>query len=364
MLLLRLGCGVDKAPRGPEISRPSLGMREAVYFQMIDDLLQGRDWLLADGATGTNLFDMGLTAGDAPELWNETHPERIRALHQSFVDAGSDLILTNSFGANRRRLMLHGAEGRTRALNRRAAEIARAVADAAPRRVIVAGSVGPTGDLFDPLGPMTEAEATDVFAEQIEGLREGGADVVWIETMSAMEEMRAAATAAGKVGMPYIVTASFDTAGSTMMGVTPAAMIAEVSGFRPGPHGIGCNCGVGASDLLCSVLAMTAAVPDAIVIAKANCGVPQVGAGGVTYTGTPEIMADYARLARDAGARIIGGCCGTRPEHVRAMRAALDSHVRGERPTPAQIVAAIGALASPPARAGAAAERRAGRRRG
>lgn len=331
---------------------------------MIDDLLQGRDWLLADGATGTNLFDMGLTAGDAPELWNATHPERIRQLHQSFVDAGSDIILTNSFGANRRRLMLHGAEGRTHELNRLAARIACEVADGAGRRVIVAGSVGPTGDLFEPLGPMTEAEATEVFAEQIEGLLEGGADVAWIETMSAMEEMRAAASAAARIGMPHIVTASFDTAGNTMMGVTPGAMIAEIAARHPGPHGIGCNCGVGASDLLCSVLAMTAAVPDALVVAKANCGVPQVGANGVTYSGTPEIMADYARLARDAGARIIGGCCGTRPEHVRAMRAALELHVRGARPSVEQIVAAVGALASPPARAGAAAERRAGRRRG
>jgi methionine synthase I (cobalamin-dependent) len=331
---------------------------------MLDQFFKGRDWLLADGATGTNLFDMGLVSGEAPELWNEAFPERVRRLHQSFVDAGSDIILTNSFGGNRRRLALHGAEGRTRELNRLAAEHARAVADAAAaRRVIVAGSVGPTGDLLAPLGPLTEAEAEEVFAEQIEGLKEGGADLIWIETMSALPEMRAAAAAAGRVGIPYTVTASFDTAGSTMMGLQPAAMAREVAGFAPGPHGFGCNCGVGASDLICSVLAMTEADPGAVVIAKANCGIPQVGAEGVTYSGTPEVMADYARLAVDAGARIIGGCCGTRPAHVRAMRAALEGHARGERPGLEQVVAAIGPLASPPARADAA-PRRAGRRRG
>jgi methionine synthase I (cobalamin-dependent) len=334
---------------------------------MIDEFLHerapGRDWLLADGATGTNLFDMGLTSGDAPELWNADHPDRIRALHRSFVDAGADVILTNSFGANARRLALHKAEGRVQELNRLAAQHARAVADAAGRRVIVAGSVGPTGDLFAPLGPLTEAEAVEIFAEQIEGLRAGGADLVWIETMSAMEEMRAAATAAGRVGMPYTLTASFDTAGNTMMGITPAAMIGTVGGFVPHAHGIGCNCGVGASDLICSVLAMTETAPDRIVIAKANCGIPQVGAGGVTYSGTPEIMADYARLALDAGARVIGGCCGTRPEHVRAMRRALEEHRRGDRPTVEQIVARVGPLSSPPARPGGA-RRAGGRRRG
>ncbi len=331
---------------------------------MLDDLFSGRDWLLADGATGTNLFDLGLTSGDAPELWNEAHPDRIRRLHQNFVDAGADIILTNSFGGTRRRLALHKLEERTEEINKLAALNARAVADAAGRRVIVAGSVGPTGDLFSPLGAMTPEWAEEVFEEQIRGLKAGGADVIWIETMSALEEMHAAARAAAKLGMPYTVTASFDTAGNTMMGIRPEAMIRDLTALAPRPHGIGCNCGVGASDLLVSVLAMTEAEPDAVVIAKANCGVPKVGREGVTYTGTPEVMADYARLALDAGARIIGGCCGTLPEHLRAMRNALDNHKKGERPSFDAIVAAVGPLASPPAKAGAAEARRAGRRRG
>ncbi len=327
----------------------------------IEAWLDGRDWLLADGATGTNLFAMGLTAGESPELWNETEPARIRALHQAFVDAGADIILTNSFGANRRRLALHGLAARTAELAAAAARLARDVADRAGRRVLVAGSVGPTGDLLAPLGPLTEEEAVAVFAEAIEGLKAGGADVVWIETMSAVEEMRAAARAAAACAMPYTVTASFDTAGATMMGIAPAAMAQATLGFRPRPHAIGCNCGVGASDLLASVLAITAAEPDAVVIAKANCGIPTVGAEGVRYSGTPALMARYAALARDAGARIIGGCCGTTPGHLAAMRRALDAHRAGARPDLETVVAELGPLVSPPPRAGAT--RRASARR-
>jgi methionine synthase I (cobalamin-dependent) len=316
-------------------------------------LAEGRP-LLADGATGTNLFDVGLASGETPEIWNDTAPEKIRALHQAFVDAGADIILTNSFGGNRRRLMLHKLEPRTRELNRLAAEIARGVADTSGRRVVVAGSVGPTGDLLAPLGPLTEDEATEVFIEQIEGLKEGGADVVWIETMSAPEEIRAAARAAGALGMPYTATASFDTAGRTMMGLAPDAYAELFESFETDPVAFGANCGVGAADLLVSVLAMTQRRPEAIVIAKANAGVPQWHGAHIHYSGTPELMADYARLAVDAGARIVGGCCGNKPAHVAAMRRALDAYEPGGRPTVESIVAALGALVSPPSDAPAA----------
>jgi methionine synthase I (cobalamin-dependent) len=320
-------------------------------------LAEGRP-LLADGATGTNLFDAGLASGETPELWNDTEPEKIRALHQSFVDAGADIILTNSFGGNRRRLMLHKLEGRVRELNRVAAEIARDVADRAGRRVVVGGSVGPTGDLLAPLGPLTEAEATEAFAEQIDGLKAGGADVVWIETMSAPEEIRAAAAAASALGMPYVATASFDTAGRTMMGLSPEAYAEMFEGFEVAPLAFGANCGVGAADLLASVLGMTARRPEAKIVAKANAGVPQWHGAHIHYSGTPELMADYARLAVDSGAAIVGGCCGNKPEHVAAMRRALDEYAAGERPTVEQIVAALGPLVSPPAEAAAPRSRR------
>ena len=311
-------------------------------------LTEGRP-LLADGATGTNLFAMGLASGESPELWNANHPDRVRALHQAFVDAGSDIILTNSFGGNRRRLALHGAEGRVRELNRLAAEHARAVADAAGRPVVVAGSVGPTGDIFAPLGPLTEEEAIEVFAEQIEGLREGGADVAWIETMSAVEEIRAAAVAAAKAGMRYTVTASFDTAGRTMMGVAPTAFGVLAREFDPGPLAYGANCGVGASDLLVSILAMNEADPGAALIAKANAGVPHWHGTEIRYSGTPELMGAYAGLAVDCGARIVGGCCGNTPGHVAAIRRGLDAWRPGPRPDLEAIVAALGPLVAPPA---------------
>ena len=215
---------------------------------MLQTLLADGRPLLADGATGTNLFAMGLTSGESPELWNAAHADRIESLHRAFVDAGADIILTNSFGANRRRLMLHGLEDRARELNRRAAQNARKVVRSAGRPVVVAGSVGPTGDLIAPLGPLSEDEAVDVFLEQIEGLREGGADVAWIETMSAAEEIRAAALAAAKCGMPYTITASFDTAGRTMMGVAPAAFGALVDAFEPAPIAYGAACTIAASN--------------------------------------------------------------------------------------------------------------------
>ena len=332
---------------------------------MLQDLLALNRPLLADGATGTNLFAMGLTSGDSPELWNATHPERTMALHRAFVEAGADIILTNTFGANARRLKLHDLQDRVHELNERAARNAHAVAEAAGRPVVVAGSVGPTGDLLAPLGALTEVEAVEIFVAQIEGLKAGGAHVVWIETMSALEEIRAAATAAARVGMPDTVTASFDTAGKTMMGIAPARLAGEAAALLPPPLAVGGNCGVGASDLLASILAITAAHPQAAIIAKANCGIPQWRGAHIHYSGTPELMANYARLAVDAGARIIGGCCGTSPAHLAAMRAALDTHVKAARPSLEAVIARTGALAQQIAGAGedAPAPRR-NRRRG
>jgi 5-methyltetrahydrofolate--homocysteine methyltransferase len=302
--------------------------------------------VLADGATGTNYFAMGLEAGEPPELWNAEHPERVRELHRAFVDAGSDLILTNTFGGNRHRLKLHRAEDRVFELNQRAAELAREVADAAPRPVVVAGSVGPTGELFAPLGALTEVEALDTFAEQIAGLKAGGADVAWIETMSAPEELRAAARAAITVGMPYTATGSFDTAGRTMMGLHPESFADVFADLDPPPVAIGANCGVGASDILVTLLAMAERNGVEHLISKGNCGVPRFQGAEIVYSGTPDLMADYARLAVDGGAAIVGGCCGTSPEHVRAMRAALDTHTATSPPSTEQIIERIGPLAN------------------
>lgn len=310
----------------------------------IDALIAEKGVLLADGATGTNLFAMGLEAGEAPELWNESAPEKIVALHQGFVDAGADIILTNSFGGTRHRLKLHHAQDRVHELNRRAAEIARSVADKAGRKVIVAGSVGPTGELLQPLGAMTYDEAVDAFVEQIEGLKEGGAEVAWIETMSAPDEIRAAAEAAIRVGLPYTYTGSFDTAGRTMMGLAPKDIHGVADGLGAAPLGVGANCGVGASDILASLLDMSAAKPEATIIVKGNCGIPEFRGTEIHYSGTPELMADYVRLAVDGGARIVGGCCGTSFQHLAAMRKALDEHAQTSRPSVEDVVARIGPL--------------------
>jgi 5-methyltetrahydrofolate--homocysteine methyltransferase len=317
-------------------------MTRAVF----DELLAQRPWLLADGATGTNLFDRGLMSGDAPELWNEQHPERIEDLHRGFVEAGADLILTNSFGGNRYRLKLHQAEARAAEINRLAAEIARRIADAADRPVIVAGSMGPTGEIFQPIGSLSHADGVAAFAEQAQALAAGGADVLWIETISSQEELSAAVEGAAAAKLPIVVTMSFDTNGRTMMGITPPAFGELARALPVQPAAIGANCGTGASELIATVAGIAEARPDAVIVAKGNCGIPQYHEGHIHYSGTPELMAEYARMALDAGARIIGGCCGTTAEHLRAMRQALETHVKRPRPTITDIEARLGPVSA------------------
>lgn len=334
---------------------------------VFSDFLNSRDWLLADGATGTNLFNMGLQSGDAPEMWNVEHPEKITRLYKMAVDAGSDLFLTNSFGGTAARLKLHGAEKRVRELSRVAAELGRDVADKTDRRVIVAGSVGPTGEIMAPMGALTHEIAVEMFHEQADGLKEGGADVLWLETISAPEEYRAAAEAFKLADMPWCGTMSFDTAGRTMMGFTSADMAEMVEKLDPAPLAYGANCGVGASDLMRTVLGFVTQGSERPIIAKGNAGIPKYVDGHIHYDGTPDLMAEYACLARDAGAKIIGGCCGTMPEHLSKMRDALETRPRGDIPTLEQIAEALGGFSSeadgtgddtPPARP------RRGRRRG
>ncbi|MFZ4720487.1 MAG: betaine--homocysteine S-methyltransferase [Ilumatobacteraceae bacterium] len=328
----------------------------------LQDLLATGRTLLADGATGTNYFAAGLASGEPPEFWTVDRPEEVTGLHQRFVDAGADIILTNTFGCNPHRLKLHKAEARTYELAKRAAELARSVADAVDRPVVVAGSVGPTGELFEPLGALTHDAAVAGFSDEIRGLKAGGADVVWIETMSAPEEVHAAATAAIANDMPYVVTCSFDTAGRTMMGVLPNQLTAILAAEPVPPLAQGANCGVGAPDILVTVLEMDgAAVP---IVSKGNCGVPQFVGTEIVYSGTPELMAKYAALAVDAGARIVGGCCGTSPEHLASMRSAIDSHTKGDRPSVERIVETVGPLTNSAPNAAAGGERRSRRSRG
>lgn len=310
-----------------------------------ETMLRERDWILTDGATGTNLFALGLEHGDSPEEWNLERQDKVREHYRTFIEAGSDLVLTNTFGATVNRLKLHGLQDRVHEINAAAARLLREEIEASGRNVICAGDIGPTGDLFEPVGPISHESGVESFLAQMEGLAEGGADVLWIETMSSEEEFAAALEAASRVGLPVVGTMSFDTNGRTMMGVTPSRLagIVHDCGHDHKPHAWGGNCGTGAPDLLIGLISAQDKVgPDDILVAKANCGIPEYVDGAIRYSGTTELMADYAVMARDLGVKIIGGCCGTKPEHIVAMREALETRPRGPRPTPEDVIAKLG----------------------
>jgi len=308
--------------------------------------LQESGVLLADGATGTNLFAMGLETGDSPELWNTDHPDRITKLHQSFVDAGSDIILTNSFGGTHYRLALHKAGHRVEELNRRAAEIAAEVASKASKNVIIAGSIGPTGEILAPNGPVSIDDAAAAFNEQALALKAGGADVMWIETISSAEEIEAAVRGVTDVGLPVVFTVSIDTNGRTMMGLTAADTINISTSLNTPITAVGTNCGIGASEVVAAVKNLATAKNEQgatpALVAKANCGIPEYVDGEIVYNGTPELMALYATMAANAGASIIGGCCGTSPLHVKAMRDAIDAWTPSPTPTLEEITNQLG----------------------
>jgi len=294
----------------------------------IEKLIAEKGWLLADGATGTNLFSMGLESGDPPELWNLEFPDRVYLNHQNFIEAGSDLILTNTFGANRFRLALHNAENQVHELNVAGAEIALKAADLCERTVIVAGSIGPTGEIIEPLGEVTKAEATSAFTDQAIALKEGGVDVAWIESMYSEEEMECAIIASEQIGLPIVLTNTFDSHGKSMMGLEPEQLVRIAEQHSPEIIGYGANCGIGASELIGSVLCLAKSRKNHTMhlVAKGNCGIPEYKDGEIVYTGTEEIMAAYACYARKLGATIIGGCCGTKQEHVKAMADALETN--------------------------------------
>ncbi len=288
----------------------------------LDELLATTEYAVLDGAMGTMLFAAGLVSGNAPEEWNVLHPERIRAVHRAYIAAGSRIILTNSFGGTRYRLKLHNLEERVLELNRAAARNARAEADAAAGTVLVAGSVGPTGELLAPLGNMAFDEAKAAFAEQARGLAAGSVDLFWVETMSDLEEVRAAVEGIRAVSdLPVCASMSFDTNGRTMMGVTPAQAVRAMKSW--GLAAIGGNCGNGIREIELVIAAMHQAAPDVRLIAKANAGIPQWRHEELIYDATPPIMGQYARRVRALGAAFIGSCCGSGPDHIAAIAEAL-----------------------------------------
>lgn len=297
------------------------------------DLLAERRFLVADGAMGTTLFSLGLEGGGCPEMLNIEQADLVEKVHRSFIEAGSDIVLTNTFGGNRLRLNLHRLGDRVAELNRAAVEVAQRAVALADRPVAIAGSVGPTGDLFEPLGTLSYQRGVEVFTEQCEALAEAGADVIWIETISSFEELNAAVEAAASTGLPYAATLSFDTAGHTMMGIHPRAF-GEWWLEHPEVAAIGANCGIGPGDAVATAHAIGLVAPDAVTITKANCGIPLYQTeGGLTYPIRPEGMADYVELALRSGARIVGACCGSTPDHIAVIREAVDAFQTDERPS-------------------------------
>jgi 5-methyltetrahydrofolate--homocysteine methyltransferase len=279
--------------------------------------------LLADGAMGTMLFAEGLQFGDPPESWNVSHPEVVRRIHRGYLAAGSQVLMTNTFGANRLRLGLHGLERRVAELNRTAAILLRSEVEASDGTALVAGDIGPSGAIMAPIGTLAEAEAIDVFAEQAAALVAGGVDLIWIETMSDLAEIRAAVTGVRQVAadIPLVTTMTFDTRGRTMMGVTPEQAVRAL--WSAGADAIGGNCGNGPDELIPVVAKMHAAVPEAILVAKSNAGMPELVDMRAVYRAEPSDFATQALAMRDAGATIVGGCCGTTPRHLAAIAARL-----------------------------------------
>jgi 5-methyltetrahydrofolate--homocysteine methyltransferase len=293
----------------------------------LESLFSESPYVLIDGAMGTMLFAAGLEHGSPPELWNLEHPDRVAAVQRAYLEAGAQILLTNTFGGSRLRLALHGAQDRVGELNRAAATLLRQVVAEAGSPALVAGDIGPCGGVLAPYGDLLFEQVRENFAEQAAPLVEAGVDLVWIETMADLEEVRAAVEGVRQVSstIPIVTTMTFDTHGRTMMGVTPEKAAAALLGF--GAVAIGGNCGNGPEEIIAVIEKMHAVAPDALLVAKSNAGVPTLVGGRAVYRATPADMAEYALRAHAAGARLIGACCGSTPDHIRAIASALASKV-------------------------------------
>ena len=289
---------------------------------VVERLNQHGGPLLGDGAMATMLQEVGLTGGAAPEQWNVDNPQAVQTVYRGYVEAGCHIITTNTFGGTTARLKMHNLQDRLVELNAAGVQLARAVADEAGD-VLVGASVGPTGELLDPLGVMTMEEATTLFAEQVVVMAEAGADFILTETMSDLKEVEAAVRAVEQVTeLPIVCMLTFDTNLHTMMGVSPKQAVETLAAW--GVQVIGANCGNGPTEIQTVMTEMVAHRPPGIVLyAQSNAGLPVLQGGDVFYDGTPEVMADYARQMKALGVDVIAGCCGTTPTHLRAMREAL-----------------------------------------
>jgi 5-methyltetrahydrofolate--homocysteine methyltransferase len=288
----------------------------------LDHMLVGSRPLVLDGAMGTWLQDNGLTDGGSGELWNVEQPDVVRAAHAAYAEAGARILTTNTFGGSRPRLDMHGLGDRVHELNEAAARIARSVAD--EHGALVAGDLGPTGELLAPLGTMDATEAQAIFEEQLRGLAAGGIDLVLIETMSDLSEVECAVAAARAVvpDLPVVATLSFDTNLRSMMGVRPADAVTALAAL--GVDAVGANCGRGPAEMETIAAQLVEARPEGLLlVTQSNAGLPQVVGDHFEYDASPDDLARHARALDALGIDLVGGCCGSTPAHVAAMRQAL-----------------------------------------
>lgn len=287
------------------------------------DLLESGKILLCDGGMGTELQKRGMQTGICPEEYNVSHPEIVQSIYSDFLAAGSDIIETNTFGGNRARLALHNFENRVTEFCHQAAELARNVC---PEDKYVGGSIGPTGDLLEPVGPRSTADAFDFFAEQAEALAAGGVDIIFVETMMAAEEAEIAIKAVKeKTNLPIISTMTFELGKAglrTMWGVDVATAVQRLT--DAGADVIGANCGKGFEEMLAIVEEMRPLTSKPI-IAQSNAGIADWVDGQAIYKETPDISRPKAQALLEKGVNIIGGCCGTGPDHIKMMRELIDT---------------------------------------
>ena len=286
------------------------------------ELLSRPGPITADGAMGTSLMELGLASGEAPESWNQRADRRdlVGSIHAGFVAAGAQIVLTNSFGGNPLRLARHGLSEQVFELNRAAARIART---AVGPGIAVAGSMGPCGEFLYPLGDLSAPEVSASFARQAAALAAGDVDLLWIETMAALDEAEAAliGARAGAPGLPIVVTLTFDRGGRTMMGVSPIQAARALNEW--GLAAWGANCGSGGLEMEQIIEQMIEACPEATLVAKGNAGSPRLTEAGTVYDLSLEQAAEQAGRLLARGVRIIGGCCGTKPAHLRAISKVL-----------------------------------------
>jgi 5-methyltetrahydrofolate--homocysteine methyltransferase len=284
--------------------------------------LTSKKILLCDGAMGTELQRRGLKVGDCPEEYNLTHPEIIQAIHKDYYDAGSDIVETNTFGGSRLRLKFYGLDNKVRDVNLAAVENAKAVR---PKNKFIAGSIGPLGELFEPIGTISESDAYEIFGEQAKILEEGGVDIVFVETMMAIEEAVLAVQAAKKsTSLPISASMTFELGKSglkTPWGVDVPTAVDELT--KAGADIIGSNCGKGFDEML-EVIAEMKKLTSLPILAQSNAGIPELHNGKLHYKETPEMIAPKVLELLKSNVVIIGGCCGTNPHHIKKMREVLD----------------------------------------